>query len=118
MIRRPPRSTLFPYTTLFRSPGSVLFATGGELRQVRDARAPEVVTVPCLFRGAPRQLGLLRRARARDSETRDGQPDERGGSPRGGPRDPQHHAEHRSGERRGGEEGRARWGPGDYKKKK
>src|SRR3712207_8549416 len=25
MIRRPPRSTLFPYTTLFRSPGS----TGG-----------------------------------------------------------------------------------------
>src|SRR5436309_7694044 len=24
MIRRPPRSTLFPYTTLFRSPGSGL----------------------------------------------------------------------------------------------
>src|SRR6478672_12866939 len=24
MIRRPPRSTLFPYTTLFRSPGPVL----------------------------------------------------------------------------------------------
>src|SRR2546430_9689992 len=24
MIRRPPRSTLFPYTTLFRSPGRVL----------------------------------------------------------------------------------------------
>src|SRR5256885_16462605 len=23
MIRRPPRSTLFPYTTLFRSPGSM-----------------------------------------------------------------------------------------------
>src|SRR5260221_4594752 len=23
MIRRPPRSTLFPYTTLFRSPGTV-----------------------------------------------------------------------------------------------
>src|SRR2546426_9571199 len=23
MIRRPPRSTLFPYTTLFRSPGSL-----------------------------------------------------------------------------------------------
>src|SRR5690349_23902524 len=29
MIRRPPRSTLFPYTTLFRSPGiaEALFAT-------------------------------------------------------------------------------------------
>src|SRR3712207_8938839 len=26
MIRRPPRSTLFPYTTLFRSPSTVLMA--------------------------------------------------------------------------------------------
>src|ERR1044071_6822771 len=26
MIRRPPRSTLFPYTTLFRSPGSAISA--------------------------------------------------------------------------------------------
>src|SRR2546421_4037510 len=26
MIRRPPRSTLFPYTTLFRSPESLQFA--------------------------------------------------------------------------------------------
>src|SRR3712207_2986264 len=25
MIRRPPRSTLFPYTTLFRSPGAFAF---------------------------------------------------------------------------------------------
>src|SRR5256885_7222435 len=28
MIRRPPRSTLFPYTTLFRSPWSYARATG------------------------------------------------------------------------------------------
>src|SRR5260221_6743300 len=28
MIRRPPRSTLFPYTTLFRSPDSRLWASG------------------------------------------------------------------------------------------
>src|SRR3989441_10040661 len=27
MIRRPPRSTLFPYTTLFRSPHAAFFAT-------------------------------------------------------------------------------------------
>src|SRR5256885_16220228 len=27
MIRRPPRSTLFPYTTLFRSPASVAMLT-------------------------------------------------------------------------------------------
>src|SRR2546430_3101493 len=32
MIRRPPRSTLFPYTTLFRSPGSAF--------QVHGARFP------------------------------------------------------------------------------
>src|SRR3989442_7478162 len=28
MIRRPPRSTLFPYTTLFRSLGAALFGHG------------------------------------------------------------------------------------------
>src|SRR3712207_9221573 len=31
MIRRPPRSTLFPYTTLFRSLGSPRGVSGGEL---------------------------------------------------------------------------------------
>src|SRR3712207_9505918 len=31
MIRRPPRSTLFPYTTLFRSPGEV-----GDLSESTD----------------------------------------------------------------------------------
>src|SRR5256885_3927687 len=31
MIRRPPRSTLFPYTTLFRSPVQVGQAVPGEL---------------------------------------------------------------------------------------
>src|SRR2546422_7422404 len=29
MIRRPPRSTLFPYTTLFRSPRARLVGPGG-----------------------------------------------------------------------------------------
>src|SRR5256885_9692510 len=38
MIRRPPRSTLFPYTTLFRSVrGRFVSATGG-----RSARRPSV----------------------------------------------------------------------------
>src|SRR3712207_8015729 len=31
MIRRPPRSTLFPYTTLFRSPGVAYVLTGPKL---------------------------------------------------------------------------------------
>src|SRR3712207_8416672 len=33
MIRRPPRSTLFPYTTLFRSAGGSVPAGGGEHHQ-------------------------------------------------------------------------------------
>src|SRR5256886_17652745 len=33
MIRRPPRSTLFPYTTLFRSPGAP-----GPVGEIRGAR--------------------------------------------------------------------------------
>src|SRR2546422_7147389 len=32
MIRRPPRSTLFPYTTLFRSPAGVHVRLGGPPR--------------------------------------------------------------------------------------
>src|SRR5688572_32034899 len=35
MIRRPPRSTLFPYTTLFRSPQ---LAQGGRPRAAQSAR--------------------------------------------------------------------------------
>src|SRR2546429_4369085 len=34
MIRRPPRSTLFPYTTLFRSQLAALFALEGFLKVV------------------------------------------------------------------------------------
>src|SRR2546425_5037959 len=53
MIRRPPRSTLFPYTTLFRSPSVlarpalviVLLATAlGMSTSSQEARAP--VTIP------------------------------------------------------------------------
>src|SRR5688572_31337585 len=35
MIRRPPRSTLFPYTTLFRS-GLQMFSSGGGPRSLAD----------------------------------------------------------------------------------
>src|SRR2546427_3712887 len=42
MIRRPPRSTLFPYTTLFRSPDEDIHQPGGQERARVDpvARAP------------------------------------------------------------------------------
>src|SRR3989454_5536806 len=45
MIRRPPRSTLFPYTTLFRS-HAVMGARAGEAKQVerRLCRIVEQVT--------------------------------------------------------------------------
>src|SRR5687768_18103034 len=40
MIRRPPRSTLFPYTTLFRSPLSGSGALEREGRRLGAARGP------------------------------------------------------------------------------
>src|SRR2546429_5951769 len=36
MIRRPPRSTLFPYTTLFRSVGSPNSSNSNRLREVAE----------------------------------------------------------------------------------
>jgi len=44
MIRRPPRSTLFPYTTLFRSPSSNSARRARlreAIRQVRAVAGPE-----------------------------------------------------------------------------
>src|SRR3712207_8152624 len=38
MIRRPPRSTLFPYTTLFRS--DLLGGAGGDAAEVRGSVVP------------------------------------------------------------------------------
>src|SRR3712207_7661366 len=43
MIRRPPRSTLFPYTTLFRS-GVVMTGTHAPLRAQAPARDTAAVT--------------------------------------------------------------------------
>src|SRR3712207_8999994 len=41
MIRRPPRSTLFPYTTLFRSPGEVVADERGLRRHDEGDSDPE-----------------------------------------------------------------------------
>src|SRR5256885_17009337 len=48
MIRRPPRSTLFPYTTLFRSCSGDPPVLQGSLRR------PEAVDGTTLLRGGPR----------------------------------------------------------------
>src|SRR2546430_12212036 len=45
MIRRPPRSTLFPYTTLFRSPHD-LFVDGARLRGVHRLAFELLVALP------------------------------------------------------------------------
>src|SRR3712207_7351547 len=60
MIRRPPRSTLFPYTTLFRSldPGRRAAADGG------GARCPRARVVSSASAATP-TLTLLRQATPR-----------------------------------------------------
>src|SRR5256885_12458315 len=45
MIRRPPRSTLFPYTTLFRSPVHVKKLTLEQLHLLADEIRHELITV-------------------------------------------------------------------------
>src|SRR2546421_4982758 len=53
MIRRPPRSTLFPYTTLFRSPLAAVPTTGGA-----DTRRSWTLLIR---RCAPGRMGPQRR---------------------------------------------------------
>src|SRR2546427_11035431 len=84
MIRRPPRSTLFPYTTLFRSPTALHLRTGGLGRQRRHRRqgrrarpgaagAPEHARCPSGRRRRPEQ----------SDEDHDLHHEDRGSSPRG-----------------------------------
>src|SRR2546422_373958 len=51
MIRRPPRSTLFPYTTLFRSAGRILLhpLAGPDQRLVLVALAQQPAELPRLL---------------------------------------------------------------------
>src|SRR3712207_7953598 len=63
MIRRPPRSTLFPYTTLFRS------RRGGRKRRNRSLRRARRAAVPIRLFACPRELLPTRCARERGSAT-------------------------------------------------
>src|SRR2546428_5576278 len=59
MIRRPPRSTLFPYTTLFRSPGGdppALQRSPHEEARRRDARRRANAAVPQVPQGRRQAL--------------------------------------------------------------
>src|SRR2546430_17433084 len=62
MIRRPPRSTLFPYTTLFRSWDSRRACTAGGIsrRGARQRVAPDVTSRVLHALQALLRLGVLR----------------------------------------------------------
>src|SRR3989475_12369879 len=72
MIRRPPRSTLFPYTTLFRSPAARGAATDGRLdvAGALTVTASLMIAVYAIVNGnhdgwtSGRTLGLLAAAAA------------------------------------------------------
>src|SRR2546425_12430352 len=80
MIRRPPRSTLFPYTTLFRSNGQKVSAlSDDELARIRNkeigfvfqtfnllprANALHNVELPLIYAGLPTKDRRARAARA------------------------------------------------------
>src|SRR5260370_32582742 len=49
MIRRPPRSTLFPYTTLFRSPSASFRRSRPCTRKSFSSRAPDLQYRKCAW---------------------------------------------------------------------
>src|SRR2546422_7136201 len=66
MIRRPPRSTLFPYTTLFRSPTLKTSARGDSSP---DARLPvRICTTPLLPGSLPAKVTSNQRSEEHTSE--------------------------------------------------
>src|SRR3712207_7823227 len=65
MIRRPPRSTLFPYTTLFRSDDKVYGIIREELLEIKAAYADERRTQIALDEGADFEIEDLDRKSTR-----------------------------------------------------
>src|SRR2546425_4492718 len=72
MIRRPPRSTLFPYTTLFRSKGNNLF------HSLRLFSVPTAATAPgsATFTGPSTIANIVSRVTGGQASTIDGRSEE------------------------------------------
>src|SRR5262249_56284730 len=64
MIRRPPRSTLFPYTTLFRSEASL--ADFGAIKEVMSGSQMSTASVPILPKRRRTNAGSLQGSRRPD----------------------------------------------------
>ena len=62
MIRRPPRSTLFPYTTLFRSPDSLFQSEGAADRYMLIPALDENFNNELVFRLRLRRSPQIGRA--------------------------------------------------------
>src|SRR2546430_9076516 len=72
MIRRPPRSTLFPYTTLFRSLGEIVrrdLEGAAECGRVADEHSPALIRlIQPLVRVEGHRIGALDRSEEHTSE--------------------------------------------------
>src|SRR3712207_9222391 len=95
MIRRPPRSTLFPYTTLFRSRGVPQIEVSFDI----DANGIVNVGAKDLGTGKEQRITITASSGLSDQDIEQMV------------RDAESHAEDRSEERRVGKECRSRWSP-------
>src|SRR5438876_7543768 len=70
MILRPPRSTLFPYTTLFRSPLSRLlpprYSRSPAIRKRRRSVRALLKDAPCVGKGVPRNAAAGKATRSEE----------------------------------------------------
>src|SRR5256712_12974224 len=83
MIRRPPRSTLFPYTTLFRSPAAPGRGSEADARRVRPLPPRDRDATDALRPGARGGAGAhpRRPPQGRGAPRPGDPPDPRGGEP-------------------------------------
>src|SRR5437016_9656877 len=71
MIRRPPRSTLFPYTTLFRSGDLLPFVFGDQAQSLRRGQGPDLLDdgqLRLLIHWHKAKLAVIKRSEEHTSE--------------------------------------------------